>query len=172
MLLKYPITILLFWVFAVLQNSFLPYFNIFGQIPNLVFILFFILVFSENPQEHYYGFFLVILAGFLLDVFSSFYLGISIISLLVLYFLIKITNHFFQKSETKYAVFYFFSVFSLCFVLYYVLLYVLSLLFHSGFIFTLDIVIGLIYNITVAWLVFFIYKKFININNNNQLKLF
>lgn len=180
---KYLIIIVLFWFFAVLQNSFLPYFSIMGQIPNFVFILFFLLVFFDTfshkalagqrkLNEYYQGFFAIIIAGFFLDVFLPLSFGFSIIALLIIYLFVKIVNYFFQKSQNIYAVIYFIVLFSICFFLYNLLWYVSSLAFHFQFPFGWNITISLLYSLVFASLAFFIYKKFINNDPDNQLKLF
>ena len=79
LIIKYTITTILFFVLSLIQSSFLPFFSIVGQIPNLVFILFYVILFFDNRGE---SFFWAILVGFLLDVFMPSYFGISIISLL------------------------------------------------------------------------------------------
>ena len=169
---KFLIIALLFFFFSIFQNSFLPYFNIMGTSLNLVFILFFILIFFEDKYEYVQGFFLAIIAGFFLDTFLPFYFGIAIGSLLLIYFLKKLITHFLKESQDKYPIFYFIPLFSTCFIAYSTLLYVSSILLHLQFIFWANILMGLIYNLVFACAGFYIYKKVSNVfSKDRQLKL-
>lgn len=169
MSIKYLITTLLFFIFAIIQNSFLPYFNIMGVVPNLIFALFFILIFFENTDE---GFFHAIVAGFFLDIFLGSYFGISIISLVIVYFFQKLIFHFFEKDKNKYIILNFIIVFSLGFVLYSVLLYLFSIIFNFEFNLGWNLVVSLINNLIIGTLGFYIHEIFIKSDNShNQLKL-
>ncbi len=173
MWLKYAIIFFLFFIFTIIQASFLPYFNIKGSLINLNFILFFILIFFESKNEYKIGFFTVIIDGFFLDLFLPFYFGISIISLLVVYFLEKFTIHFLKEGQDKYPLSYFIPIFSISFIFYNILLYLLLMLFHLSFNLGFNTVISLIYNLFFAVIGFYIYKKIANKNiADNQLKLF
>lgn len=173
--LKYLIITLLFFLFAIVQNSFLPYFSIFASVPNLVFILFFILIFFEARHEYNFGFWVAIIAGFLLDVFLASHLGTSIVFLLIIYFLEKIIVHFLKERQDGFSIFYFMPLFLICLLFYDILWYAFSVVFALSISFTLDVTIlfNLIYNTGIACLGFYIYKKFIKQSiQNNQLKLF
>jgi len=169
MFLKHTIIFLLFFILALLQTSFLPYFSIMGSILNIVFILFFILIFfGENEEE----FFIPITAGFFLDTFLTSYFGISIISLLAVYIFQKFITHFFKISRNDYFIFYFIVLFLINFILYNVVLYLFSIITHFKFDLGWNVIIGLIYNLTFACVGFYIYKKFIKKDDlKNQLKL-
>lgn len=173
------IIILSFYFFAVVQNSFLPYFNLIGVIPNFIFILFFILIFFKNKNEYAEGFFIAILAGFFLDILSPFYLpagrqvfGVSIIFMLIVYFLEKFTVHFLKEGMDKYPIFYFIPLFLICFLFFNIFSYLFLILLNFGFSIKWDIIFVSLYNLIFALPSFYFYKKFINKNNqDNQLKL-
>ncbi len=167
--LKYIIIFLIFFVLSLFQTSLSPYFGINGATLNFVFILFMIFIFFDTKGE---GFFIALMAGFFLDVFSLSYFGISIVSLLAVLFFQKLANYFFKKSEI-YPIFYFIIVFSMGFIIYNALLYLFSIIFHYEFVFGLNIIIGLVYNLIFAVAGFYIYRKFVGVKGNeNQLKLF
>ncbi len=183
---KYPIIILSFFILALLQNSFLPYFNIMGVVPNLIFILFFILIFfsvrekvEDNFNQYYDGFFISIFAGFFLDIFSSIYLpdgrqvlGISIIYLLIVYLLVKISMYFLRERQDKYLIFYFLSIFLFSFFIYNIFLNLLSNNFSLALDFNRAIFISFLYNLILAYSGFYIHKFIRQEKNDNQLKLF
>lgn len=175
MWLRYPIIALLFFILALFQISFLAYFNIMGITPNLVFILFFILIFYECLKhtffatEYFFVFSLIVLAGFLLDVFSYFYFGLSIISLLGVYLLVKLIIYFIRENQDKYFIIYFLAIFLLCFFIYNALLDILS----NTYSFNKSISIELLYNLALACLGFYIYKKIDDLaKKGKQLSLF
>ena len=168
----YLLASIVFFLLALFQNSFLPYFSILGQTPNLVLIAFVLLVFFEKPDQYLQGFFLVILAGFLLDVFLPYIFGISIAVLLMIYFLIKLTSYFFQKSQTTYIVLYFLVIFSLGFILHEAVFFLFSKILNFPFNIHLSLVIKLIYNLVFATFGFYLYRAISESNHNNQLKLF
>ncbi len=180
MWLKFLILILLFFILALIQNSFLPHFNIMGNSPNLIFILFFILIFFEKDNRYYEGILFSIIAGFILDVLSGSYFGDAIISLLLVYILIKIVIYFLKERQDKNLLFYFIPIFLISLASYEVL-YNLSTDFYNLKFNILsahnwqNILIGFGYNLMVAFFVFFVYKKINNLfllNKNRQLKLF
>ena len=169
MWLKYIIIALIFFVLALFQTSFLPYFNIAGTVPNLVFILFFILTFFDESGNYYEGFFLSIIAGFLLDVFSPSYFGISIVSLLIIYFTTKSINYFLKEREEKYIIIYFLLIFLLCFFVYHLFLY----MFLDSIIFNENMTIEFLYNLGFALIGFYPCQTFfMAYKNKRQLKLF
>ncbi len=175
MFLKYPIIVLLFLILAILQVSFLVHFSIIGITPNLVFILFFILIFFSCLQgnEYHQGIFYAIIAGIILDVLSSFSFGYSAVSLLLIYLLIKIVIYFLKEIHNEYILFYFIPIFLISFIFYNILMYIFFNFPYLRFNFTKGILIELVYNLIFVLFVFFIYKY---INNKSQkdrqLKLF
>lgn len=167
MWLKALVIILLFYFFALLQNSFLPHFNIFGAVPNLVFILFFLLMFfsvrggpspkADAPREQALGWqniFYAIAAGFFLDIFSFSYFGASIAILFLMAFLIKkIINSLKNLSIVFFIPLFlvFFTAYEIIFRLY------LSANFGRNF------YIEIVYNLAFAILGFYIYKKILKL---------
>lgn len=175
MWIKYITIALLFFTVALLQFSFLPYFNILGNVPNLVFVLFFIFIFfgclggREKPDHYYEGFFLAMLAGFFLDIFSTpidrLFLGASIIGLLMVYFFIRIVLYFLKEIQDKYFIFYFLSTFLFAFLMYSLFLY------YFGFNKITVITIG--YNVALAFVGFYGYRTFDHFDKKDrQLTLF
>src|SRR3989344_5184309 len=170
--LKIPIIIVLFFIFTLLQAGFLAYFAIAGQMINLIFILFFVLIFFLKPDDYIQGFLISTAAGFFLDLLLPSYFGISIFILLLIFFIQEASLHFLRQGQDKYPFFYFASLFSACFILYGALMYVSSLLFHFSAHYGSDILIGLVYNLLFASVGFFIYKKSHQQElGDNQLKL-
>ena len=163
MWLKYLLITLLFFILVLLQAIFLPFFSIIGIVPNLVFILFFILTFfaclRDQKRQNKYQievFFMAIIAGLFLDIFSSSYFGPSIISLLIIYFSIKAVIHFLKDRQDKYLIFYFLYLFLFSFFIYNLFLGLLSnsLYLELNFKTTL---IGLLYNLVLVYIGFYIY---------------
>jgi rod shape-determining protein MreD len=173
MWLKLLLITLVFFLVACVQNSFLPHTTIMGVAPNIIFILFFVLVFFEKKDAYYRGFFLAIIAGFISDLFLSSYFGASIISFLATYLAIKTMLYFLKERQEKYLLVYSIPMFLLCLAIYNSLLYALV---HFPYIkVTVDknILIELLYNTVVALVVFFLaktiyYKK----PKDRQLTLF
>lgn len=163
MWLKILILSLLFGLLAILQTSFFVHFNIAGATLNLIFILFFLTVFFEESQKYIQTIFSAITAGFFLDVFSPFYFGISIASLLVVVFTLKYVIYLLRKRREKYPVIYFAPLFILFFVIYNLSLTIAVYFLNSphlvpglNWIFIIEI----FYNLAFALGGFYIYKKF------------
>lgn len=179
MWLKYPVLFLAFFIMAVIQNNFLPYFAIMGAIPNLIFILFFTVIFFQNNDKIYswqniFSFeniFIIAAAEFFLDVFSNHYFGFYAISLIVVYIFINFSNHFFRDQENKNLFIYFICLFLAAFIIFKSLVSVLQ--YHFILYLNLSILADLAYNLIFAFAVFYGYnlfrKKF---SYEKQLKLF
>src|SRR3989344_1429015 len=114
MVFKYPLIVLLFLLLLLIQFAFLPRLAIMGAAPNLVFVLFFVLVFFEKPYAYVWGIFFTVLVGFGLDIFFSLYFGPFIISLLLAYGVVKIYKHFFGEKRGNFLFIYFAALFLLC----------------------------------------------------------
>jgi len=171
--LKFLIITLLFFVLALAQNSFFPHISVLGFTPNLIFALCFVLIFFENPTKTSTGFFSIIIAGFLLDVFSPFYFGASMISLLLIYLLFKLTGYFLNQLKGKLLLLYFIPMFLVFFALYNVLCYLLTNFPHLSISIPSEAFAGLAYNLAFVMVMFFIHTLFIKEKTNNkQLKLF
>ena len=169
---RYPIIILLFWLLAIIQMSITPFLNIGGVFANLIFILFYILVFFEDIGQYRYGFFDTVTAGFFLDVILPFSFGVSVISLLIIYGLNKLATHFLGRSFSKYFIVYFIVMFSFFFFLYNGLLFIASQFWDTPINFSWSILGSLLYNIFFACLGFYVYSKiFRSPKGEDQLKL-
>src|SRR3989344_5859260 len=164
MLAKYSIIIFLFLVVSIIQASFLPFFAFMGIVPNLIFALFFILIFFENKRTHNtiesfsiyhelaspHGFFLAIIGGFFLDIFSLRYVGTSIFLALVIFFLAAAVMHFLRESREPRMIWSFIALFTACFMVYEVVLRSFAgLSIDSG------IIVSLIYTMIFACIGFY-----------------
>ncbi len=159
MWLKYPVLIVMFILGAIVQSSLWPYFAIAGVVPNLIFVLFFLIIFFEKKQEYILGFFMALLAGVLLDITMSLNFGVSIVSLLVIYIVYKMVSRFLKEAQGKNLVFYFAMVFSVAFLGYQAV---------AG----ASTIPGLAYSLVVAIAIFYLYKNFgAKKSDDNQLKL-
>ncbi len=169
---KYVILFLTCFLFAILQISFLPYFSIFGSAPNLIFSLFFLVIFFLQNKEYMQGFFMAIVAGFFMDVTLPGKFGISIISFLIIYFLHKAIIHFFQSSQTKNLIFYFTTEFIGLFLVFQFLLYLFSNFFNVQLQISSSVLVSLLYSLFFTIIGFYICKKlFYQNTDDNQLKL-
>src|SRR3989344_8696790 len=132
---KYPIIISAFIITALFQNSFLSYFIMAGFIPNLLFVLFFILIFSEQSHKYYGGFFTVMMAGFIIGLFAPFYFGTAVASLWLVFFFLKTIFYFLKERKNEYLLLYFIPLFLISFALYNTLMYVFMIfpIFHFIF---------------------------------------
>ena len=145
------ILFLLFGFLAILQTSFLAHFNIMGATLNLVFILFFLVVFFEESQKYIQGIFSAITAGFFLDILSSSYFGVTIVLLLIVTFILKYLLSLLKKTRDKYPIVYFAPLFVLSLIIF-----DLSLVTpHLSWVFLIEIV----YNLVFALFGFYIYKR-------------
>ncbi|MEI7424957.1 MAG: rod shape-determining protein MreD [Candidatus Staskawiczbacteria bacterium] len=160
------IIVILFYFFALLQHSFFTHFNLFGATPNLVYILFFLLLFTskigENISNNYYIVSLSFVAGLFLDIYSYTYIGPSIIILLLISFLFIKAKALLQSRDNSYPFEYFLPLFIIS-----ILAYDLSIGCYLRFvepnkiamISSFQLVISLIYNSVVASIFFFLNKK-------------
>ncbi len=150
-------TFFLFYLFAVLQTSFFSYFNLLGQAPNFVFILFFIFVFFIKKNYFIKTLFLAFWAGFLLDVFSVIPIGVSIVLLVILGLSIKKVQILLKEKESNYPIIQFAVMFVLAFSVYSFsirLPYYFLGLAHMDFMFTQEFFLGIIYNLSIALIIF------------------
>jgi len=148
---KVLITVFLFYIFALLQNSFFSYFSVFGAVPNLVFILFFLLVFFAKKNQLYQVLFPAICAGFFLDMFSYSYFGKYIILLLIIAILIKKTQSLLKSLDDNFPFIYFLPLF----LIYYIIFEI-----FSSFTFNLGFLATIVYNLIVASGIYFVFKKY------------
>lgn len=169
--LKYFIIGTLFFVFSLLQASFFPYFIIMGAVPNLVFTLFFIIIFFEHSHRHALLMGTAIIAGIISDMFLGSPFGVCISAFLIIHFLYLFIGHFLRDSQSDHLIFYFVGMFSTLFLVYYGLLYLLGIFFpfESGF--GATTFIGLAYSLVFALVGFYLGRKLFSKDFNNQLKL-
>lgn len=163
MWIKYLFITLLFYFFAILQNSFLPHFSIFGIIPNIILIFYFLLIFFEKTDKFYLGTFGAFAAGFFLDILSHSFFGISIVLLLAMMVLIKKALQLLWNRTGEYSLLYFFPLF-----IVYIMFYNL---FLSDFNASWILLVEVAYNLVFALLGFYIFKKFNIFKNSNKWDL-
>ena len=149
MWLKYLAVFILFYFFAVLQNSFFAHFISLGALPNFIFILFFLLTYFE--KNNYSIIYYAVLGGSFLDLFSAGYFGLSIILFLAAGFILKkIETLLKERQGDGYPFAYFLPLFFILFVIY-------------DFILKFDFnLLEIICNLIIASAAFFIYKRFAN----------
>lgn len=158
---KYLTIIVLFYIFALLQNSFFIHFDLFGATPNLVLALFLLIIFFVKKEQNFEIILWAAVAGFLLDAFSYTYLGPSMILLLVIGFFVKQLRLLLKDGQDTYPLFYFLPI-SLISYLAYELLLGLYLNFLDPGKMAIDIgtknIFALIYNLIIAAVFFYLYK--------------
>ncbi|MFH0969314.1 MAG: rod shape-determining protein MreD [Patescibacteria group bacterium] len=77
-----------FYIFALLQTSFLVSFNISGIIPDAIIISVILINLFEDSGEKF-GFLAAFIGGFFLDLFSSDFIGLHILILIAVSFFVK-----------------------------------------------------------------------------------
>lgn len=152
---KFLALIVFFYFLSLFQTSFLVPFNISGKLPNLilVFVIFFVIL--ESPKDNF-SFFVAFAGGFYIDIFSSHFLGLSIIFLLLLTLLIKQMG----ALLTKMTVFWF-SLFSFIALITYNAFS--QLVFnYSRFFFEFKALLSIeiIYNFIILMIIFCLYSFF------------
>jgi len=157
---KYLIIAVLFYFFALLQNSFFTHFNLFGYSPDLVFILYFLLIFFADAKHTYQIIFISAVGGFCLDVFSYTYLGPYIILFLLLAFLLKKTQSLLRNNNGTYPLVYFLPLFAV---------FLLANNLIMGSYSSIKIIFPLIYSSVVAALFYYIYKRYFNKAGNKPI---
>ena len=163
MWIRLLIIFLLFTLLVILQTSFLVHFNIMGAMLNLIFILYFVVVFFEGSQKYIQGIFSAIVAGFFLEIFSSFYFGVLFVSLLIIVFILKYILYLLNKKRDEYPIIYFVPLFALSFIIYNLFLRIAIYFSNSPHIMPVlswIFLIEVIYNLVFALFGFYIYKKF------------
>jgi len=177
MWIKSLVVIVLFYLFAVMQNSFFTHFNLFGAVPNLVITLFFLVVFFLPKNSSAEIILYSVFAGLFLDIFSYAYFGVSIILLLIIgLFAQKMKTMLQEKSNDTFPLVYFLPLFIISLLFYD---FALSLcrdkfsFMQAISIFNFAISWEIVYNLLTAWLAFYIYKKFLQPKTaDHQLRLF
>jgi len=175
MWLKVMLLTISFYMLAVLQNSFFSYLSFLGAVPNLVFVLFFLLIFFDKQRDYYPVVLWSVIAGFFIDVFSFTYFGVAIGLLLIVGILAKKIQKSLREPRQEFPLPYFLSLF-IATSISYEILFKICAHFLNGIslaeILSLGILYNIIYNTFFAIIGFFVYKKVIaNAVNKNQLKL-
>jgi rod shape-determining protein MreD len=154
-----------FYFLILIQTSFLNFLRI---QPNLILILFLILAIFEKEER--FGLFGAFCGGFFLDIFSNLILGTTIITFLLIYFIIKIILDNFRKIN-----FYTFSILIILGTLIFELLlplnsYIFSKIFGSlnflQFNFNYTLFLKLIYELILGIAGFYILKSYSYIRKN------
>lgn len=166
MWIKYLIIAISFYIFALLQNSFFVHFSLFGTVLNLVFAIFFTLIFFAGKNNFYQIAFISIIAGLFLDAFSYLRFGVSIMILLVIAFACKKIQGLLQEIKgNNFPFVYFLPLFLGAFLIYD--------LATGNFSFSINFLAEIIYNLFFASIIFYTYRKFFLPNENDrQLALF
>ena len=103
MIKKILISIIIIYFLTLLETSFFVHFNIFRWIPNVILLYVIIFNIIESPKK-YGGVYISIVAGFFVDIFSSNFIGYSIIIFLATSLLLKLIFNryvripFFEKT--------------------------------------------------------------------------
>lgn len=88
MIKKILISIIILYFLTLLQTSFFVQFNVLKWVPNTLLLYVIIFNIIENPKK-YGGIYVSFIAGFLLDIFSSNFIGFHIIIFLAISLLLK-----------------------------------------------------------------------------------
>lgn len=152
------ILFLIFYILTLFQAGLLFHFFPANDIPNLVLIFLFLVIFFTTSQGiiHWE----VIYAGFFLDLFSDYPLGFSIIIFYLDFFLIKNLLKHFEKSN----IFLFFSLFLLFLLFYDVCVFLLEYFMGLNFVLDKRFLTHLIYNSIFAFLGLIFYKYVLSRN--------
>jgi len=167
--------ILLFAVFflaSLVQVSFLPYFSISGALPNVIFTVFFLSIFFANTKSYAFGLFVCIIAGFFLDLISSFYFGVSMAALLGVYAAYHLSFGVLHQRNESARIFYFLAYFAAALVVYNALLWLLLKVMGSQLYVGIPLVISMPYSLLLGIIGFYVVNQFVpKPANSNQLKL-
>lgn len=148
---------LFFYLLALIQTSFLIHLDISGVTLNLILISVILINFFEKPWRKT-GFLIAAIAGFYLDLFSDFQIGVSLFTLIILALLIKRI----LKTLKEENIFYFIPVFILAIVFYnlfsVLLSSVLELSFPSSFCFDKLRILEIAYNLVIGIFGFYLIK--------------
>ena len=87
--MKYIVSIIIIYLLALFQTSFLVHFSLWGMIPNLILISVFLWILFEKPESNF-GIYNAFIGGFLLDIFSERLIGFNILILLIMAIFLKI----------------------------------------------------------------------------------
>ena len=147
---KYLILIPILFFLALIQESFLHHFEIFGTVPNLVLISVFLLNFLQK-QENQFGIFAGFFGGAILDLSSALPIGTFFLTLGTLSFFIKKMGKLFQKSSML-AVF---LIFLFSFFFYKIPISFFSLSFNLE-----SLLVEFLYNLALVFLLLVLIKRY------------
>lgn len=171
---KYLTIILIFYLLALLQSSFFAHFTLWGAVPSLVLIFYVLLSFfsARGWEIIFYS----IVAGLLLDIFSSSLFGVSVILLMAIGLLVKKTQQLLSESKGKFLFFHFLLLLFISFGMYSFLINLYFYFTGAGAVFfgiNSKLVGEVLYNLLFSAIFFFTYKKvFAGRMDNRQLSLF
>jgi len=154
------LSFLISYFLVIFQNSFLVHFAILGTVPNMVLISICLISFFEKPSSNI-KFYSALMSGLLIDVYSNFFIGVSILIFIAIALIFKKSIKSFKNVSEKHPFRYFLPLFIICLALYKLFLIVVSIFcpgqfFQAGFdFFTL---VFIVYNIAVASIIFYVYK--------------
>ncbi len=170
MIWLWPIlTIILFYFFALLQNSFFVYLSFFGAVPNFLFIIFFLFVFFSKKDSYLKTIFYATTAGIFLDIFSINKIGVSVALLIIIGLLIKKTQSLLKDQKDAHPFTYFVIIFLISFVCYYIFLQI-YLYFIAKYIlidFNFKFLFEILYSLFFAIVGYFVCKKFVKLEKND-----
>jgi hypothetical protein len=155
----------------VLQMGLFAHLAVFGGVPNLVFVIFFLVIFFEPANTYFEGILAVLMAGFLLDATGPLPFGPSLITLAVIYGVIKTIRHFVSDYDQSYFLFYFMPMFLISYFFYTTVFSALYYFPDFKLVFGLDLVAGEAYSLAFVLIGFYLYQK-IHKKPDRQLKLF
>jgi len=142
---------LIFYCFSLFQTSFVPYFQVLGQTPNLVLIALFLTIFFNFLPSHFP--LEAILAGFFLDAFSNYPVGVSAFFLFLTALLMKKILKSFKETN----IFIFLFLFLIFYFVYYSFLFAFDyVLEKSTFALDFAFLIQIIYNLVFATFLFYL----------------
>jgi len=157
------LSIIIFYFFALLQNSFFVYLDFFGAVPNFIFIIFFLFVFFSNKKSYFKTIFYAITAGIFLDILSINKIGVSVALLIIIGLLIKKMQSLLKDQKDAHPFAYFVILFCVSYIFYYLLLqiYFYFILKYILISFNFKFLFEILYSLIFAIVGYSIYKNFI-----------
>ena len=159
---KYLPAVLIFFILAVMQNSFFSHFAFFGSTPNLVFIFFILLVFFSGRHSSGEIIIYSFLGGFFADIYSYNFLGTSAILFMLSGFLAKKAQNSLLTASGETSFEYFAPIYAGAFVFFLAISWALGNITNIkqvNLVFDMRFFALLIYNFLSAVAGYFIFKK-------------
>ena len=152
------------------------YFSFFGGQANLIFSLFFSLVFFEASIKEINwvkSVLITIIAGFFSDIFSFSFFGISIFIYFLCFLILVLIFKFLAQERNVFGIFYFVSFFLLFYLFYSIVLYFTGILLNQQMVSLNGSLPSLVLSLLFGMLCFIILQKIRQSSRgDNQLKLF